>query len=298
LLNSQTGLPFAGNIIPKNRIVNPIALALISNPSLYPVPTQKGTGTLGVVNDYEGQSATFTNSCQGDAKLDYTATARDTISGRFTVSRVDLGNTRVPLPVIMATASSYQTTGGTVGWTHIFSTNTINEARFAFTRVRQQDNPQDVFGDLGKSGNQKFGIPGTQVTAGLSQIGPGGTEGLTAIGSAGVADDFITNDFQYTDMLIWQFGHHLLKIGGEALRYQQNYFYSGNSGLLGFFTFNGSYSHSSFADFLLGDVGEVGIGSKTGHFGQLQWRDAFFLQDDFKISPNLNFCLKPASSTT
>jgi hypothetical protein len=287
IMDPTTGKPFAGNIIPQARIVNPIALALLNNPALYPAPNNPGTGTLGVVNNYAGTAATFINSYQGDAKIDYTMSPKDTISGRFTASRVDLGNTKVNLPTTIPLASSYPTTGGVIGWTRVFSPSVVNEARFAFTRVRQEDTVQDVYGTFGTTGNNKIGIPGTQAAPGISQVGLGGTEGLTAIGTPGVADDFITNDFQYTDMLTKQYDRHLLKIGGQALRYQQNYFYAGNNGLLGFFTFSGTYTGSSFADFLLDDVNSNGIGSQTGHVGQRQWRDALFIQDDYKVRPNL-----------
>src|SRR5262249_36080018 len=49
-----TGQPFPGNVIPAARIVNPVARALFSNASLYPLPNARGTGPLGLQNNFVG----------------------------------------------------------------------------------------------------------------------------------------------------------------------------------------------------------------------------------------------------
>jgi len=65
------GAVFTGNVIPQDRIVNPVALALFANPTLYPLPNQFGTGPLGVQNNYLGTRANFLSNDQADAKLDF-----------------------------------------------------------------------------------------------------------------------------------------------------------------------------------------------------------------------------------
>ena len=115
-----------------------------------------------------------------------------------------------------------------------------------------------------------------------------------------VAEIFIDNIFGYSDNLTWQKGRHLLKFGGEFLRYEQNSFYPGNDGELGAFDYTGAYSVNPyaanstlypFADFLLDRVQDVQIGAVTGRTGQRQWRDGIFAQDDYKIRQNLTINL-------
>jgi len=71
-----------------------------------------------------------------------------------------------------------------------------------------------------------------------------------------------------------------------VLRYQENRYYSGNDGTLGWFNFNGLVS-----DFLADQVTSEGQGALTGRWGQRQYRPAVFVQDDYKLSSNLTINL-------
>ena len=123
-----------------------------------------------------------------------------------------------------------------ISYTRVISPTIVNEARAAFTRIRLTDTVQDVYGLFGTTGNQKLGIPGGQPVPGISSIALGGTEGFSSIGSIGIGNDSISNEFQYSDNFTKQLGRHVLKFGGQAARYQQNRYYSGNNGQLGLFT--------------------------------------------------------------
>lgn len=287
ILDPTNGQPFPGNIIPQSRITNPVARALFSDPRLYPLPNNQGTGALGVVANYLGSSASFVDNDQADAKVDLRLSDVDNLMGRFSIRRVRQAPKRVALPTTIGTQTEAPTTGGVLNWTRTFSPTVVNEARFNFNRVRITDNPYDVFGFFGADGNQKLGIPGGQPVPGISAVNFGASEGLSNIGAVGIKSDSITNTFQYGDNLTWQKGRHLLKMGGQSIRYQQNRFYSGNNGVLGFFTYDGRFTGSSFADFLLDLLAQKGRGSNTGNWGHRQWRTALFIQDDFKVTQNL-----------
>jgi hypothetical protein len=291
ILDPLTNQPFPNNIIPANRIVNPVAKALFADQTLYPAPNNAGVGPLGVTSNFIGSSASKTDNDQADAKGDIRLSDNDNLMGRFSIRRVRVTPGRVALPVFIGTLTTAPTTGGVVNWTRIISPTLVNEARFNFNRVRITDNPTDVFGALGENGNQKLGIPGGQPVSGLSAINLGGTEGLSGIGSTGIASDNITNTFQYGDNLTWQKGSHLVKMGGQAIRYQQNRFYGGNNGILGYFTYNGFKTGSAFADFLLDQLQSKGRGSNTGLWGHRQWRSALFFQDDWKVTPTFTLNL-------
>ena len=285
ILDPTTGNPFGGGIIPASRIVNPVAKALYGDPKLYPLPNNNGTGPIRVTGNYLSSSSNFASNDQADAKLDYRPSDRDSLSGRFTIDRYRDAPKSVALPIIIGTAVNAPTTGGVINWTRTFTPKLVNEARIGYTRVLITNNTFDPTGLLGKDGNAKLGIPGGQPVQGMSLVVFG--DGLTNAG--GVASDraIVDNNYQYGDNLTYQHGRHLLKMGFQAIRYQQSDFYAGNNGLLGRFDYTGVYTNSAFADFLLNQLATKGRGSLTGLWGQRQWRLASFFQDDFKLQPNL-----------
>ena len=279
-----TGLPFNGNLIPVSRF-GPVAQSLFANPKLYPLPNARGSGPIGVVGNYAGMLASATQNDQADAKIDYRLSDKDTIFGRFTIDRYFSSPSAEPLPITIAQATNAPTTGGVINWTHAISSTTVNEARMGYTRVKILTQTIDPNGVLGKNGNQQLGIPGGQPIAGASSISLGGD--FTNIGSAASDRNTTDNDFHYSDDLTKIVGRHALKMGANFLRYRENNYYAGNNGLLGVFTYDGTYTGNGFADFLLDELHIKGRGSQTGLWGQRQWRDGMFFQDDFKVRRNL-----------
>ncbi|MDQ6700572.1 MAG: TonB-dependent receptor, partial [Acidobacteriota bacterium] len=277
---------FAGNIIPASRIVNPVAQALFANPTLYPAANTTGVGTLGYTNNYTGTSSNRLNNDQGDFKLDYRAGDRDSFSFRYSQGAYLSGAGSVLLPTSVGGVQEAPTKGASFTWTRTLSATLVNEARLGFTRTVIMDDFADLAGQLGPSGNNKLGIPGSQPTAGASSVGLG--EGLSGIGTPGVLSDGKDNKYQFSENLTWQRGRHLLKMGANGVRYQQNRFYSGNNGGLGSFGYSGDYTGSAYADFLLDLLRSKGRGqADRRRWGQRHWRSGIFFQDDFKVRPNL-----------
>jgi hypothetical protein len=280
-----TGQPFPGNIIPSTRIVNPAAIYLFSNADLYPLPTQAGTGSLGVSGNYFAGTASMLRNHQGDGKIDYRLSDTDLITGRYSYAQYKSYTSRTVLPTSMTGGTEGPSMSILVGWTRTFSPRMVNEARIAYSRIGIDDAVYDWSGKLGMDGNAKFGIPGGQPIAGLSSITVGG--GLTAIGSGASIGSTMDNKYQVNDTLTYSKGTHLLKLGGQIIRMQQNRYYAGNNGALGIFTYNGSYSGLDLGDFLLNQLASKGRGVVTGKWGHRHWRNAFFFQDDWKAKRNL-----------
>jgi hypothetical protein len=276
---------FPGAIIPQNRIVNPAARALFADPNLYPLPTIPGTTN--ITGNYITTTANSFTGHQFDIKIDARLTDKDNFSGRYSFGNFNNRGTKGALPTDLTGTLFSRPQNVALNWIRTFSPAVVNEARVGFNRAVFISDVFDWSG-IGQ-GNARLGIPGTQPINGLSLINAG--NGLSGIGASAVIEDNVTNTFHYGDNLSISRGRHFMKMGGQWQRYQQNRFYPGNNGLLGFFTYNGSFTGVAFADFLLDLLSQKGIGSRTGTWGHRQNRIGVFFQDDFKARNNLTLNL-------
>lgn len=281
IVDPTNGQPFANKQIPVSRF-SPVARFLYSNPSLYPLPNQAGVGPQGVSGNYASSSASKLRNHQGDVKMDYRLSSKDNLMGRWSRGYYESVGSQAALPVNMTGGQEGPTQSAVVNWNRTVTPTIVNEARVAFSRIVIRDTTIDWSGQLGADGNQKFGIPGGQPIPGLSAVQLGG--GLTGIGATANLSNTGDNKFIYYNNLTWQKGRHLLKMGGQLMRYQQNRYYAGNNGALGVFRYNGTYSGLDYSDFLLDQLNSKGRGAATGTWGHRFWRPAVFFQDDFKLS--------------
>ncbi|MBL8231933.1 MAG: TonB-dependent receptor [Bryobacterales bacterium] len=281
IVDPTNGQPFANKQIPVSRF-SPVARFLFANPSLYPLPNQPGVGPLGVTGNYASGSASRLSNHQGDVKIDHRLSDKDNLMGRWSMGAYESLGSRAALPVFMTSGQEGPTQSAVVNWNRTVSPTIVNEARVAYSRVVIRDNTIDWSGQLGADGNQKFGIPGGQPIPGLSNIAIGG--GLSGIGAAATLSNTADNKFIYYDNLTWQKGKHLLKMGAQFMRYQQNRYYAGNNGALGLFRYNGTYTGLDYSDFLIDALNSKGRGAATGTWGHRFWRSALFFQDDFKVT--------------
>jgi hypothetical protein len=285
IIDPQTGQQFPGNRIPSNRIVNPVARSLFSNPDLYPLPTRPGTSN--ITGNYVTTVANKQKGDQFDVKIDARLSDRNNVSGRYSFGNFNTYPIRAALPVVVTTKSFSRPQNVALNWTKILSPTIINEARVGMNRAVFIN---DVFDWAGVgNGNATLGIPGTQARPGFSSIALG--NGLSNIGSAATIEDNVTNTFHYGDTLTITQGRHFMKMGGQFQRYQQNRFYPGNNGLLGLYVYDGTFTGSAYADFLLDLLQRKGLGSISGTWGHRQNRIGVFFQDDFKMRSNLTLNL-------
>jgi hypothetical protein len=183
----------------------------------------------------------------------------------------------------------------------------VNNARVGITRIKLNASvPVDLSGLFGNNGEATAGIGlsqgWTQSQSGFAYINVSSGEGwdMQNFGSEpAIQGQAVDNNFDYNDTLNWEHGRHITKVGFEFLRYQQDYVSTSDTGgLLGQFIYNGNptanwnnYGNNNegygYADFVLDTASNAQISDLHGLFGQRQWRDAVFVQDDWKILPNL-----------
>jgi hypothetical protein len=289
IIDPRTGQQFPGNIIPQARIVNPVALAIFGNPALYPLPNNPGTGALGITGNYLASSASRLDNDQADLKIDYRFTDYDNLSGRFSIGRYRTGGSQTVLPTLLAGGTEGPTTTSVITWTRTFSPTVVNELRAGYSRIRIDDVTLDPSGLLGPNGNQMLGIPGGQPIAGASTVLLG--EGLTQVGGTGNLSNTVDNKYQIGNNLTISRGAHMMRMGGQVIRFHQNRFYAGNNGVLGRFDYTGKYTGNAYADFLLDQLSAKGRGSATGFWGHRHTRAGLFFQDDWKVRRNFTLNL-------
>jgi hypothetical protein len=291
LFDTQNGFaPYINNQVPIN---SPVAKYLFAHPELYPLPNTAPVDGL-VQNNYVGNTKNFLTNNQGDVKIEWDPRNSDKVTGFYAQSQASDGSVAV-LALTFPPQNTFPTKMFGTTWVHTFSPSIVNEARAGFLRVRwDQGVPTDPTGVFGLTGNKMVGIPfGTQTYVGFSNQGIG--DNFSSVGTPGGPQILRDNTFSYYDNLTIQKGRHVFSMGGQAIRYQQNYALSGAQGSLGNFSYNGVFtgdgteSGYSGADFVLDRASSdsIAIPGGTGLVGNRQWRTAGFFQDDWKATDKL-----------
>jgi hypothetical protein len=278
-----TGQPFPGNQIPLGRI-SPVARAILSNAALYPSPNRSVGGVSG---NFVGETVTTTDAHQGDARVDWNATAKDKVFGRLSISEYESRNDQRPFALLLGSLTDSPFRNVAFNWNRIFSNRLVNELLVGFNQITIVTQTLDWAG-IGDA-NATFGIGGGQPIPGLSQLTL--NSGLSTIGAAATDTNTLDRTYQFNDKVTWITGDHTLKIGGQLLHYAQQRFYAGNNGLLGIFSYGGAFTGFPFSDFLLDQVTTKGRGSAADAWTHVHNRIALFLQDDYKVTQALTLNL-------
>ena len=184
-----------------------------------------------------------------------------------------------------------------LGFTHTFSPQLLNDLHGGYFRYAINALPFN----FGKSiGTDQLGIPNANRTtdpnsSGLTNID---IAGFTPLGdSLFLPEHAFENIYQTADTLTWIRGRHSLKFGVDFRRQQRNFYQV--TAPRGFFDFGGVYTNdlstanggNGLADLLLGipDANEQDF--LQGLYPTRYWDLGAFVQDDFRIRPNLTINL-------
>lgn len=329
-VTAPVGTIFApnGTPIPGNDLRNcascggfsPFALAYVN---AFPVPNLPGAGRNFVTNRSEHAIVD-----SYDIRIDHRITDKNTIFGRYSKSEsarsrdnfFPLGTSPNgnDLPAGPSAGDEFgDAKGFTMGDTHIFSPTVVNDARFGVTRVEIGIFNTGVNGTGGFSPTvtAQLGAPNINIspnTSGIVLVGIvdelTGTDRATEFTGDGGPFYFLSNNFHFADSLTVIKGNSTFKFGGDY-RVRQNSNYDGgrNNGTKGNYQYgttdsgfvSGNYNGigpndtgSSLANFLLGyQPGFVGRGDPGGPYFQSSKEMAFFVQDDWKVNPDLTLNL-------
>lgn len=277
-----SGRPFPNGVIPDDRI-NAVARRLLS---FYPLPNRG-------INQFASTQTLTSNRDQFTIRIDHSLSKKQNLTGRYyfedgftvrpfqsTIFGVDVGVPGFPH------RDDFRIQHLVLSDTITFSPTLLGELRFSFNRSRIFGLVPDFNIDPAQLG---FRIPTTR-PPNLPLIT---VAGFTTIGQNNEANAFRHNNiFQYQGSLTYTKARHTLKAGIDIRRTQIN-----NQGDVvnpGSYLYIGIFTGNPFADFLLGNpiLFLQGGGDSVRH-----WRASayhFYLQDDFKLRPDLtlNFGLR------
>src|SRR5262249_37964104 len=91
--------------------------------------------------------------------------------------------------------------------------------------------------------------------------------------------------WQVDDTLSLQKGRHTFRLGIELSR--RNFYFNQARNARGYFSFDGSYTGSALADFLLGYVKQASVNSTPTRTDLFSWWQAYFANDEWKPARNV-----------
>jgi len=266
--------PFAGNRIPASRI-NPLAQRLIA--ATLPLPNNPGI----VEQNFLGTTGLIFSNNQYTTRIDHTFSDKDTLYGRLTIQN----NIRITKPLIPFTAKNLNNKGRvfSMTWTHVFSSNAVNEFRLGYVR--------GIYGDsIDEIDPTQFGIRNTFMKT-LPTMGV-----VNGFGGSVLATT--QNTYQLADNFSLVSGRHALKVGfkGDHNRFQNGDLFGGN----GTGRFTGIYTlhnpsiaalrENTIADFLLGLAQSTSLNTPTiANIRNTPW--SLYVQDDWKVSDRVTMNL-------
>jgi Carboxypeptidase regulatory-like domain/TonB dependent receptor len=268
-LRQRQGLTISGVTVPTDAqraaVVDPVILKLL------PLIPRPNVGTSG----FSGSATAPVNIDQWTIDISHNLGVNDRLHGYYAIQRDKRGEPTLQGNSIPGFGDTRQSRRQifTLNETHTFGAAVVNEARFGFNRIHILFTPNALLNPL------NFGIKdGVTEPIGLPQMAITGT-GLNLGGPAGFPQGRSDTTYVLSDTLNYLRGNHSLRFGAEARR-----FFNNNTG-----KDTGSFAFANMAAFLAGTantftatLGDVAPAIAQGALG-------FFVQDNWKVRPNLTF---------
>jgi hypothetical protein len=288
--NVVSATPFAGNIIPAS-LFDPAA-AKMNAAQIFGVANLPG-----LTNNLHYLSSNTQNVQAADARIDYDVTDKHRLFYRYSVLAATNGNlTNINQFFQDGNANSVtRNQNMQLSLLSTFSSSLANEARVGYNRTHVNTGTNAT----SQNWNNYFGIPN-------GNLGDSTTEGIFStslysnFGAPAYVAFIVSNTVAATDNFTWVKGKHIIKVGLNLNHIEDTSADTIGSddarGTLGFSSamtsFNGNAPPFAYESFLLGTMtSSARARFVTGYPYQTYWQNAFYVQDDFKVSPSLTLNL-------
>jgi len=281
-VNNNT--PFAGNVIPRNRL-NPVSLNLVN--AYTPLPNTPGT-----VN-YSGVSVGQLTMNQGIVRLDEYISNKDLVFFHYIYSARDFPN--ISLNPNFRYNSTFPNDSLAIQHVHTFSGSFLNEARFGFIRgnvskLSPRANSDFTIESLGIQGLKVGGPNGRPLRKDEQGFPVINTDGFISMGDSEASSNLDNSrTFQFVDNVSFIRGKHSLKFGGDVRRLMDDA--TTNNWPFSQISFTGDIAGYSGAAFVLGYPRTTLSPEGVPVSAIRQWRYGLYFQDDWKATSNLTLNL-------
>lgn len=292
-----TRTPFAGNVIPANRL-NPTSLALLN---LYPLPNAVGNA-VGNTSNWIGNASVGGNQNETVVHIDHNVSDKQHITARYTF----WGNLNLPIDPFNngvcqdRCTETFNTNNFVLGDTYSFSPTTVLDVRLSYQRFDYTRTPKTIGYDL-----TQLGWPAANNTQATFRALPvpviNGFDTNNTFGSQGAGSVILNKNDNYraSGSLTKISGNHTLKFGAEFMRMTLNYAQTNIP--TGIFNFNPDLTAGNsinttgtgglgLATFLLGYPSSGSANSPSLVAGQ-QLYPAVFANDDWHVNSKLTLNL-------
>jgi len=284
--NNATLVPFTNNTIPTS-LLSPNAQALLAA-GIFPAPT--------VGNNFVGSNNSPTSVKEEIVRIDHNFNSKFSIFGHWISEQIAQGYgtsqwSNDNLPTVSDTFGN-PSYSAVVHATYIINPTLVNELAFNYNGNRINITPE------AGHGLDSLSLPSGYTSTRLFS-GPDPDNRIPSIllaGSTGANFDISSwpwtneaNSYQIRDDLSWTKGAHQIKIGGSWELYKKVQELFGES--QGVFNFNGNFTGSDFADYLLGyadSYSELAV-QDSGHWNNVS--TALYVQDNWRATHRLTLNL-------
>jgi hypothetical protein len=299
IYDPRTRLPFAGNVISWNRL-DPVALAALQ---YFPLPNRQGTSTN--AGNFVGSNKSTLDRDIIVGKVDHKPGISDFLTARYYINNAVTnvaGSYGKPVADPLSDTTDVRVQNVTVGYTHIFGSNLVNELRATYLRRKFIDRHpglgENLAAAIGLTGVSDrafpvFNIPGYGPSQSATASAATTNFGTASLSSPTVARvQTPITDRQILESVSWSRARHAYKFGGEfRTGVNDETRDRGSSGNLTFsplITSNigAPNTGNALASFMLGEVNAASVQISD----LIQTRASYvavYAQDDWRVTDRL-----------
>ncbi len=284
VLRDPLNAGIGGNVIPASAL-SPQAQAFLK---FEPAPNTQN-GVFNFINTPQSPVSTQDNYT---GRVDQTVSSKDSLSGRYILN--DTLEKGTPYWGHDERNNLSRTQNVSTNYTRIFSPNIVNMLRVGWSKMHEGE----IFGTTNDPAYNVAGLmkiplvsdrPKDYGPPSISISGPDGGYSTYNLQRQIGPRDRSYGLWEVAENLSWQRGPHALKFGLEIDR--RNYYFEQARTPRGDFRFDGTYTGSALADFLLGYVKQASINPTPTVTDMFSTWQAYYVNDEWKARPNLTLTL-------